>query len=444
MQCFLRYAVEPRRIAFLLASAAVAACVVTVAGCGLSPQGPSKGPEGPAAEPSSSSISIVKPERRAIPLSVRQPGSIQAYEQTPIFAKIAGYVRKWTVDIGAQVRKGDVLAELYVPEMVEELNQKKEAVKQANEAFEVATARIATAAARVKEAQAGVPRAEHEHQFWRLQYDRLSKVNNALETQVKDETWNKLQAAAAAWKEAEAKVETSQAALKEAEAVRNKAKVDIGAAEKDRDRLSALLSYTRLLAPYDGVVTRRNINTDDFVQPPTGGKGEPLYVVERRDKMRVVVEVPEAEASWVVKGLQARIRVQALKWREFSAPVERTSYSINRTARTLIAEIDLRNDPQDLLRPGMYVIAMISGEKSNALTVPASAVMTQGDVTQGYQTYCFVMQNGKAVRTPIQIGLSGGGHVELLRKQTKPGEWEDFSGAEEIIASAASVTESRQ
>src|SRR5207302_7129013 len=127
-------------------------------------------------------------------------------------------VRKWNVDIDARVRKGDVLAELYVPEMVEELNQKKEAVKQANEAFEVATARVATAAALLKEARAGLQRAEADHRVRRLEYDRLAKVADpVLDQQTKDETWNRLQSAEAAWREADAKVETSQSRLKEAE-----------------------------------------------------------------------------------------------------------------------------------------------------------------------------------------------------------------------------------
>src|SRR5262249_13111218 len=161
-------------------------------------------------------------------------------------------------------------------------------------AFEVATARVATAAALIKEAKAGVQRAEKNHEFWRLQHERFARLTKVpggvVDDQTKEEAWNQLQSAATAQREAEAKGETSQAAQKEEEAVRRKAKADIGAAEAERDRVAALVGYTRLKAPYDGVVTRRNVSTDDFVQPPTGGKGEPLYVVERRDRMRVVVE----------------------------------------------------------------------------------------------------------------------------------------------------------
>jgi multidrug efflux pump subunit AcrA (membrane-fusion protein) len=415
------------------------------AGCGQVPGDTRQGKADATTREFSDSIALVKPVPKMIRLSVRQPGTIQAFERTPIFAKIAGYVRKWNVDRGDYVKKDAVLAELDVPELLQELKQKQEIVTQAQEAAEVAAARVATASARIKESQAGVVRAEKNHQFWQLQYDRLTKLTTTVDAQTRDEAWNQMQAAAAGLKEAEAKVETSQAALKEAEAVQRKAKADIGAAEVDRDRVAALVSYTRLKAPYDGVVTRRNVNTDDFVQPPTGGKGEPLYIVERRDRMRVVVEVPEMEAAWVAKDAPARIRVQGLQGQEFVGAVARTSYSIVGAARTLVTEIDLEN-PHDRLRPGYYVIAAIRGEHRAAFALPASAVLTQGDVTQGYQRYCFVIRAGKAERLLVQVGLSDGNFVEVLRKRTSQprendGAWEVFTGDEEVAAVAARLTE---
>jgi multidrug efflux pump subunit AcrA (membrane-fusion protein) len=442
MRVYQLFASKPKRISITLAKGAVLLLLASGAGCGQSSQGPSKVAVDPALDASNASAKVIKPEKKTIPLRVRQPGYVQAFEQTPMYAKIAGYVRKWNVDIDDHVSKGKVLAELYVPEMVEELNQKQEAVKQANEAFEVAKARVGSAAAIIKEAQAGVPRAEYNHQFWRQQFDRISKLEKTLTPQEKEETWNQLQSAAAAVKEAEAKVDTSQAKLREAEALKKKAEVDIGAAKADRDRLTALVGYTQLAAPYDGVVTRRNINTDDFVQPPTGGKGEPLYVVERHDKMRVVVEVPEVDASWVAKGAKAHIRIQALNWQEFSGQVARTSYSINRTARTLVAEIDLENR-EDRLRPGMYVVATITGEHRAGLALPVSAIAIQGDVTQGYQRYCFLVRGDKAERTLVQVGISDATFVEVLGKQSKSIEggsvWEVFTGAEQVVADAAAV-----
>jgi multidrug efflux pump subunit AcrA (membrane-fusion protein) len=413
---------------------------IALSGCGQTPGGPAKGAADATASAPSGPVTLVKPERRSIHLTVRQPGSVQAFEHTPVHAKIAGYVRKWKVDIGDHVGKGDVLAELYVPELMEELKQKEASVVQAKEALEVAAAKTVTAAAAIKEAQAGVLRAEKNQQFWQLQYDRLAKLTTVLEAQTKDEAWNQLQSATAATKETEAKVETAQATLKETEALKNKARADIGVAEAERDRMAALVGYTRLTAPFAGVVTRRNINTDDFVQPPTAGKGEPLYIVERRDLMRVQVEVPEAEAAWVNKKANAVVRVQALQGREFTGSVARTSYAVDRATRTLVAEIDLANT-DDELRPGMYLVASIMGEQRNALSLPVSAILTQGDVTQGYRSYCFVALDDKAVLMQVEVGLRGNDFVEVRRRRTGAGPWEEFSGAEQIVADARTVTE---
>ena len=187
--------------------------------------------------------------------------------------------------------------------MVEELKQKEAIVEQAREAHEVARARVASAAAAIQEVEAGLQRARANQKRWQLEYTRIAKLSRSvLDTQTRDETLNQLDSASAGLKEAEARVVSAQAGLKEAEALRSKTQADIAAADADRGRMAALLGYAKLTAPYDGVVTRRNINTGDFVQPPTAGKGEPLYVVERRDLMRVVVDVPEADAAWVGKG----------------------------------------------------------------------------------------------------------------------------------------------
>ena len=112
--------------------------------------------------------------------------------------------------------------------------------------------------------------------------------------------------------------------------------------------------------------------------------------------MRVFVEVPETDAAWVKKGAKAVIRVQALQGQEFHGEVTRTSYSLDATAHTLIAEIDLPN-PQDLLRSNMYAFAVITAERPDVLGLPFSSVVTQGEITSGYQSFCFLARDGKAV-----------------------------------------------
>jgi RND family efflux transporter MFP subunit len=431
--------------------------ILASGGC-TQPLAPAQSPTAnKAAEASSKEIATTRLERRTLSLVVRQPGTIQAFEQTPILAKIAGYVRKWNVDIGDRVHKGDVLAELWVPELAVELRQKEALVQQgeaeilqAKETASAAQASLRSAQATVKEAESRRLRAQADFKQMRSQYERLASVEKSgvLDKVSIEETRHSSEAAEAGLQEVEAKVKSAEAARDESAAKYRKYLADVTVAEahlqvakENRDQVQAMLSYTKLTAPYDGVVIKRFVATDHFVQPATGPRAEPLFVVERVDLVRVLVEVPEAAAGWIQRGDKARIHVQVLVGQDFVGEVTRTSFSLDRSARTLIAEIDLPN-PKDQLRPGMYVSAIITALQPDVLALPTSAVITQGDVTQGYQSFCFLVENGKATRTPVQIGRNDGQFVEILKRQ-KPGstEWINLAGSEVVAAKAGEVTE---
>jgi RND family efflux transporter MFP subunit len=399
-------------------------------------------------------VTLINPERRTIHRAVEQPGTIEAFEQTPLHAKIAGYVEIVRVDIGDRVDKGQVLAELSVPEMVEELNRKeallaqaKAEAKQAEAALAAAKANVKTTAALVKEAEAGRDRADALVARWKSEYERLQKVKQTIDQQQLEETRYQLKAAEATRAEVEAKVESAKAARDESTAKRDKAEADVsaanarqGVAEAARDREKALLDYAKVRAPYAGVVTRRNVDTGHFLQPNAANKGEALFMVMRSDKVRIFVDVPETAAPLVGKDTPARIRVQALTGQDFKGTVTRTSWALDPKARTLRAEIDLDN-PDGKLRPGMYAYATLTVERDKTMSLPASAV-----VIQPSGTFCFRVVDGKARRMPIEIGLSGGGWIEVLRKQSKPSKdgepvWEEFTGKEEIVADATALAD---
>ncbi len=416
------------------------------AGCGK----PAPAETKPAAPAAPAAIHTVKPEQRTLTRSIAQPGRIQAFEQTPIYAKIPGYVQKWNVDIGDEVHKGDVLAELWVPELVSELNVKKVQVEQAKKALALAKSQVETARALVKEAEAALGRARALHDYWKGQSERFDKLvgQSVLEKQSQADAHSQYQAASAALTEAQARITSAATLQQEKEVVREKAEIDIQAAEAELQRQADLVGYATLRAPYDGVVTRRNVNTHDFVQPPTAGKGDPLYVIERRDIVRVFVDVPEADAAWAAKGTPARVRIPALQGREVVGRVTRTSYALDRTTRTLLAEIDLPN-PKDELRPGMYAYAHIDVEWRNVWTLPTSAVATEGDVNVGYQTFCYVVADGRVKRTPVELGARNEQLVEVLKKRVpgKDGEvprWEPFTGAEVVVQNDLSALKDGQ
>jgi multidrug efflux pump subunit AcrA (membrane-fusion protein) len=394
-------------------------------------------------------VASVRPRRTTLHRGVSQPGFTEAFERTPVFAKLPGYVKKWPVDIGDEVKQGDLLAELYIPELADELRQKEAQVAQAEQAYQVAQAQVVTARAQVVEAQAALPKAKAEHNRWQIEHGRIDKLAEAaiVDAQTRDETWNLVQAAEAGWKGAQARIESAQATLKHREQALIKAQADTAVAKADARRVASLLGYTRLTAPYAGVVTRRNVNTGDFVQAPGGGMAQPLLVVERHDVIRVFVRVPEVDAVWIVRGAAARVRVESLRDEEFDGTVTRTAFSLDPVERTLLTEIDLPN-PRGRLRPGMYAYATITVEHRDVLALPAGAVATEGDVNRGFQSFCFLVRDGKARRTPVRTGLRDGAWIEVLKYQApspaagKEPAWQNLTGNEQVIGDAsAGVTD---
>jgi len=358
-------------------------------------------------------VKFISPKKNDVRRAIERPGlNVEPYERTALYAKIPGYVQKWNVDIGRQVHKDDVLAELAVPEMDMELQQKEAVMRQA--------------AAEIEQAKAVVLRTQAELDRAKSQYDRMSRVGRGgvLDKEQVDESRLGYQAAQAAAAKAHADVLVAESRLDVAKA--------------DRDRVQSLLQYTKIRAPFDGVITNRSVNTGALVQPSTTNK-EALYVIEKVVPIRVVVNIQELEAILVREGDAAVIRPQGHQGLEFTGKVARTSSSLNPQTRTLRCEIDLPN-PQNKLLPGMFVNVTIFAEHKNVWTLSASAVSTQGE-----QPYCFRVDQGRAVRLPIQIGLRNDKFVEVLKKGTGgpqsggPSQWSDITGDEVIVENANAV-----
>ena len=403
-----------RRSLVIVATAAGAVMVSLAVGCNQ-PAADTSEQGAQTTQPETPTVKVMHPQKKDVRRLIERPGyNIEAYERTPLYAKLPGYVRKWNFDMGDSVHKDDVMAEIYIPELEVELRQKKAAVAQA--------------AAEIKQAEAAVLRFQAEQRHAESQYRRLARVgsNGVLDKEVQDEARFGFEAAQAAVAKAQADVDVARERLKGAEAA--------------RDHVETLLQYTKIPAPYDGVVTgRRTINTWDFVQPASAGKGDPLFVVEKINPVRVFIQVQEPDNVWVRDGDAALIRVESFPGPPFKGTVKRTSKSLNPQNRTLRTQIDLPNDDGKLL-PGMFVNATIIPEHKNVWALPATAV-----VTQGGHSFCYRVEDGMAVRTPVRVGLRGNEKdnelLEVLKKQTKParagqeGGWEDFTGEEVIVVS---------
>jgi RND family efflux transporter MFP subunit len=384
-------------------------------------------------------VETVKPQRGTVRRTTEQPGQIEAFEETPLLAKISGYVLKLHADIGDRVAAAQVLAELWVPELEAEVKQKQALVQQAkaeqhqaDAAVRAAEAAVTTAEAKIAETKAGTLRAEAECARWKSELDRNEELaaKKAIPQKVVDETRSQYRAAEANRDEAAARVASAAANLRESDAKLAKAKADVVAAaarldvaEANHQQAQIQLQYATIRAPFDGVVTVRNVDTRHLVAGM--GPREPLFVVVRADPVRVFVDVPEKDATLAVPGAKAVVRVQALANQQFEGKVTRTAWALESATRTLRTEIDIPN-PEGKLRPGMYAYAIVTVEEhADALTLPASAVFRQAD-----QAYCACVVDGKVHRKPVGVGLNDGSAVEIVS---------GLDGAEAVIRSEAAA-----
>lgn len=368
------------------------------------------------------------PQRKTLELWTSQPGRIEAFESAPLIPKLGAYVEEVLVDIGDPVEKGQVLMRLWAPELRDERDQKEALVAQAaaevtqaESAVVAAEAAVVSAQARIALAEAGVGRAHGEFERSRSEHERMKELaaRGSQTQKLVDETLNQLRAAEAARLEAAANVESAKAGLREAEARVSKAQADLVAAQArhrvaraDLKQAETMLAYTQIRAPFDGFVTRREVDAGHYVSPAGGAGARPLLVVARSDLVRVFVDVPEVEAPLVDAGQSADpaiVRVQSLGDRRFEASVTRTSWSLDASNRSLRTAIDIPND-EGRLRPGMFATVTIRlDQRDGALTLPLTAI-----IREGQNAYCCVVQSGHVARRPIELGLRSGNEVEIV------------------------------
>jgi multidrug efflux pump subunit AcrA (membrane-fusion protein) len=414
-----------------------------------------KAATGKSEEGATAGIKVVHPERRDLNTRVVQPGTLQAFEVTPVYSRISGYVQKYRYNIGDRVKAGDVLIDMWIPDYVEQHGQKSAAVKFAEVQIRVteaslraAEANVETAKAKIASSQAGVKRAQASLTRWDSEYKRLETLvsQRVLDVQVRDETYRQFEEAAAAHDQAEAILSESVSAHIQAVADRDRARVDVESAqarlkiaEAEEREARVQVEYGQIKAPYDGVITQRNVSPGDYLEPGGGTRDVPLFVLEQTDPVRVFVGVPELASFFVHEQDTALIRFHAIPGATREGKVVRSGFSLNPTTRTLQTEVDISN-AEGYLRPGWYVTVTIAVERKQVWALPSSAIAYQGG--QHYAVYVDV--GGKPVKTQVIIGASDDTYTEVLRK-FGPGlntvDWPTFDGTERIFAGNLDVLE---
>jgi RND family efflux transporter MFP subunit len=300
------------------------------------------------------SVNVIHPAVSDLSSGLALPGNTQAYVDTPIYARTSGYLKSWYFDIGAHVRKGQLMAVIETPELDEQL--------------QVAQADLKSAEANLNLANTTSAR-----------YQNLLTTNSVS----KQET----------------DVAVSDAAAK-------KAAVDASTAAVRR--LQQLQSFEKIYAPFDGIVTARNIDIGGLIQAGENTTPKELFHLAAIQKIRVFVSVPEAYSTSIKAGGKATLTLDEYPDREFEGTIARNSNAIDSATRTLNVEVDIDNPKGELL-PGAYVFVHFKvPERKSNLMIPANTLLFRA---QGLQVG--VVRDGRVKLVPVTISKDLGANVEI-------------------------------
>jgi HlyD family secretion protein len=362
-------------------------------------------------------VEVVKPQPGGMDRTTTQPGSVQAYETVQLYAAVSGYLKTLNVDIGSKVKKGDVLAVIEVPELLKQLQRNEAGVDQATAKVAqmkaektVAESQLDAAKAKVKQAAAAAKAAQslvnyREKKLRRYEY-LVSKA--AIEEKLMDEELDHYQATVESHNAAEemvtvshANVLASSAKIVQASADIEAAQAEVKVAQAEVEKTQEMLKYATIPAPFYGVISKRTVYPGDFIRAAnTGAVTAPLLTIDRIDKFRVIVEIPDKDAPYADVGDEATIEVDALPGQAFKAPIARIAEAEDPQTRMMRVEIDLPNT-SGKLRHGMYGRVTITLEKAvNVLALPPSCVVNKTEKSKG-QVY--VVRNNKALLAPVTI-----------------------------------------
>jgi RND family efflux transporter MFP subunit len=301
---------------------------------------------------------------------VELPATVQAFDQTPIFARTSGYLKTRYVDIGDRVHKGQLLAVIDDPQTEQALMQAKAAVAQSK--------------AQLAQAQANAV---------------LSKVTN--------DRWQNLQKeGVVAQQDADTKLAQAGADSATVEA----AKANIAAGEANVRSLTEQASFARVVAPFDGIILSRGVDRGSLISSGSQTSVTQMFTIGQADKVRVFVSVPQANAVGLVNGYNAKVTFRELPGKVYTGAVARTSESIDPNTRTLLVEVDLKNDGKIL--PGMYATVIFDLPRGGQAPVllPANALVIR---TSGPQAVVLDNENVAHFRS-IALGRDLGTAVEVV------------------------------
>ncbi len=292
------------------------------------------------------------------------PSTMQAYVESPIYARTSGYLKKWYHDIGTRVRKGELLADIDTPEIDQQLAQSR--------------AELGTAQAN-----------QNLSQITASRYEGLLK-SDSVSKQEADNASGDLAAKRANTQSAEANVR----------------------------RLQETESFKHIYAPFSGVITRRNVDLGNLINAGNGGSAQELFALAQTDPIRVFVNVPEVSAASIRPGLEAYLELQQFPGQKFYGKVARSADSIDLNTRTLLTEVDVPNKTGQLLPGGYAQVHLEVKVTGTRLEVPVNALLFRSEGLRAV----VIDDNHKTHLQPLTIGRDYGTALEVLQG-LKPTDW---------------------
>jgi RND family efflux transporter MFP subunit len=301
-------------------------------------------------------VAVVNPTLEKPDEELVLPGSMQAFEESPIFARTNGYLLRWHRDIGSRVAKGELLAEIDTPEVDQELNQAR--------------------AARLQiVAQLGLAKTSADR------WQKLLKTNSVSEQENDQQSSGYLQAQA-----------------------------NLSAADANVRRLEQLEGFKKVYAPFSGVLTRRNVDPGALINAGSATAGRELFDLAKVDPLRVFSSVPQAYAPFIKNGARVAITLQEFPGQKFVGVVTRTSEAIDAATRTLLTEVDLPNSDGRLLPGSFGEVHFAVGAGVDKVTIPVNTMLFRAEGPR----VAVVGADGKVSLRPITIGRDYGTTLEIL------------------------------
>jgi RND family efflux transporter MFP subunit len=372
-----------RRRAIGMAAAVTLAAAGGLLACNRSQ---AAGADGGASDPAVT-VGVAKVARQTLNRRIRLSSELVPFQEIDVYAKESGYVKKLYVDYGTRVKAGQIMATLEIPELEAQLQEDE--------------AEIANASDRVKRAQHELRRYQAQYSAVHLQFTRL---NGVFETQPGIVAQQEVDDARGKDEAAASEVDAGQATLQAARSSWNVAK-----AKRVHDQ--ALYDYSKITAPFSGVVTERYANLGALVQAGTTSttSAMPIVKLSEDNLFRLVIPVPESYVRYIRIGAPVDVRVPSLN-RTFPGKVARFSVDVKESTRTMHTEVDVPN-PQRVLVPGIYAEAeLVLEQKADVPTIPLQAVNHEGEKLTAY----VVNQGGRIEDRPLTLGLQNASEAEVL------------------------------